>query len=214
MESEKTLRKSSSFCWDKKHLPPTIGWPCWNGNICRVHSLPCYWLWCLKSSRYVTDKIICRRSMRKGLMAAITLKLHVAQVKDGGEQFKNLPGICLWEGEDLQSWAEVSKLLYVVSPFTACAVSLMEGLQHLKLNIVWFTLNEVTQLNKSFIEMWLYHGQILVISCCAKRKNLLLVCWHAHQHVVKDVVVSFLRRLLRKSTKFINKTFSLFTTTD
>lgn len=127
MESEKTLRKSSSFCWDKKHLPPTIGWPCWNGNICRVHSLPCYWLWCLKSSRYVTDKIICRRSMRKGLMAAITLKLHVAQVKDGGEQFKNLPGICLWEGEDLQSWAEVSKLLYVVSPFTACAVSLMEG---------------------------------------------------------------------------------------
>lgn len=40
-----------------------------------------------------------------------------------------------------------------------------------------------------------YHGQIFVLSSAPKGKNLLLLSWHAHQHVVKDVIVSLLRRL-------------------
>lgn len=35
--------------------------------------------------------------------SVLTLKFHIAQVKDGGEQFGDFPGVILCEHEDLQS---------------------------------------------------------------------------------------------------------------
>lgn len=37
------------------------------------------------------------------IIAVVTLKVHVAQVKDGSQQFGDFPGIILCEREDLQS---------------------------------------------------------------------------------------------------------------
>ena len=49
-----------------------------------------------------------------------------------------------------------------------------------------------------FLENSHYHDQILVISSFAEGKNLFLLCSHARQHVVEDMVVSFLRCLFIK----------------
>lgn len=51
----------------------------------------------------------------------------------------------------------------------------------------------------SFFELSSYHGQTLVLSSVPKGKLLLLVSWHSHQHVIKDVIVSLLGRLHMKA---------------
>lgn len=60
-------------------------------------------------------------------LCLLTLELHVAQVKDGSEQFEDFPGVILREPEDLQSRTEVGILLHIVTSLTAGAVTLVRG---------------------------------------------------------------------------------------
>ena len=77
-------------------------------------------------------------------------------------------------------------------------------IRHLKLNVNSYLVicesrpahSSSKSTNKDRILQFLrYHGQVVVLCSASERKNLFLLSWHAHQHVVKDVVVSFLRRL-------------------
>lgn len=63
----------------------------------------------------------------------LTLKVHIAQVKDSSEQFEDFLGVIVCEGEDLQSWAEVSVLLHIITSFTTGAVTLVTGNLHFML---------------------------------------------------------------------------------
>lgn len=66
--------------------------------------------------------------------AVLTLKDHIAQVKDSSEQFADLPGVVLSEHEDLQSWTEVGIFLHVITSFTAGALTLVTWSKGLHLN--------------------------------------------------------------------------------
>lgn len=61
----------------------------------------------------------------EGVRAAPTVKLHVPQVKDSCEQFGDFPWVILSEHQDLQSWAEVGVLLYIITSLTAGAFTLV-----------------------------------------------------------------------------------------
>lgn len=135
--------------------------------------------------------------------SVLTLKFHIAQVKDGGEQFGDFPGVILCEHEDLQSWTEVSVFLHIVTSFTAGAVTLM--MWHLKLNVNSYLPPIKTEFYFQMLQLFQYHGQVVVLCSASKRQNLFLLSWHAHQHVVKDVVVSLLRRLHMKAHFHHNK---------
>lgn len=62
-----------------------------------------------------------------------------------------------------------------------------------------------TEFYFQMLQLFQYHGQVVVLCSASKRKNLFLLSWHAHQHVVKDVVVSLLRRLHMKAHLRHNK---------
>lgn len=124
--------------------------------------------------------------------AVLTLDVHVAQVKDGSEQFGDFPGVIICEHEDLQSWKEVGVFLHIITSFTAGAFTLVTGSHGLKTTHLS---SESTNKDSVLFKLLQYHGQIVVLGSVPKGKNLFLLSWHAHQHVVKDVIVSFLRRL-------------------
>lgn len=83
------------------------------------------------------DATVC--TARAGLRS-LTLELHVAQVKDGGEQFEDFPGVVLRERKDLQSRTEVGVLLHFVTSLAAGAVTLVRGshgLNQARLRAFW-----------------------------------------------------------------------------
>jgi len=67
--------------------------------------------------------------------AVLTLKAHIAQVKDCSEQFGDFPRVTLSEHEDFQSWTEVGVFRHIISSFAAGALTLVIQSHGLKLDV-------------------------------------------------------------------------------
>lgn len=83
-----------------------------------------------------------------------TLKVHIAQVKNGCEQFGNFPQVIFCECENLQSWLEVSVLLHVVTALTAGAVTLVWS-HELQLNKQWVIRSNIQGTSNCFCSILL-----------------------------------------------------------
>lgn len=206
----------------KLHIPPKVGWPCWNGRMWGCHWPLGYLLWWLK---------LCKNNMYNGSKDAIILYMWEKYLQHmhpivrccpypqsphcPGEgwhravwRFPRSRSLWTWGSSELNGSGRIPSHHHVLhswcsypgdtSTWFKAKCELLSGYLWLTLYALIFQIHQQRQRFiqiSQFAELFQYHGQIVVLRSVPKRKNLLLLSWHAHQHVVKDVVVSLLRRL-------------------
>lgn len=186
----------------KRHIPPTAGWPCWNGMTSRFHwplgYLLLYLRLCKKKccSTIAKVQLFNTSDMMLSLLWKFTLprwRMAASSLEISQESLS----------ENMRIFRAERKWAY---SFTSSRPSQLVQLpwwhDHMVKKTPQKTLYHLSHLSsessnkKSVLFKWRqYHGQIFVLSSVPKGKNLFLLSWHAHQHVVKDVIVPLLRCL-------------------
>lgn len=180
------------------HRPPTVGWPCWNGMISRCHRPLGYLLLYLKlckknvfdCSKDATTQYIWQLQHMHPIVWCCPYPRRSRCPGEGWQRavwrFPRSHSLWTWGSSELNGSGRIPSHHHVLHSWCSYPGD----------RITWFNLySESTNKDSVLFKLLPYHGQIVVLSSVPKGKNLFLLSWHAHQHAVKDVIVSFLRCL-------------------